>query len=163
MRLGGGEDAARELGRVGPADRDGRGAGVEPAREQDVVDDPGEPLGLAGDDREHPRCWSSLERDVVALQRHRGAVDRGERRPQLVRDGRDEVALQLLDGALLGQVAERVDGALRELGGGEREPELALAAVDRERLRPLAAGPSGQPASTASAARADDLASRQAR
>ena len=37
-----------------PADRDARHARVEPAREQDVVDDPGEPLRLARDDPEHP-------------------------------------------------------------------------------------------------------------
>ena len=83
-----------------------------------------------------PSSLVALEHDVVAPQRHRGAVDRGERRAQLVRDGRDEVALELLDGPLLGEVAERVDGALRELGGGEREPELAAGPVERERLLP---------------------------
>ena len=44
MRLRGREDAARDLGRVGPPDQDLLGARVEPARQQDVVDDPREPL-----------------------------------------------------------------------------------------------------------------------
>ena len=55
------------------------GAGVEPAREQDVVDDPREPLRLAGDHVEHPGLLDVVQLDVVALQRHRGAVDRRER------------------------------------------------------------------------------------
>ena len=44
------------------------------------------------------------EDDVRAAQGLAGAVDRGEGRPQLVRDRRDELALQLVEGALLGQV-----------------------------------------------------------
>ena len=122
----------------GPADQDRRRPGVEPAREQDVVDDPGEPLRLAGDHLEHARLLLVPEHDVVAAQGHRGAVDRRERRAQLVRDGRDEVALQLLDRTLLGQVAEGVDGAVRELGGRQREPELPARPVEGERLRALA-------------------------
>ena len=111
-----------------------------------------------------PCLLGVVERDVVALQRHRRAVDRGERRPQLVRDGRDEVALQLLDRPLVGEVAERVDGAVRELGGGEREPELAARAVDRERLRPVA-GLAERPAAPApaSAGAPTISASREAR
>ena len=132
------EHGARELGGVGSADRNLSGARVEPAREEDVVDDPREPLRLARDHAEHPLLLVDAERDVLAAQRHRGAVDRGERRAQLVRDGRDEIALELLDRPLVGEVAERVDRALRELRGGEREPELAGGAVDRKRLRPLA-------------------------
>ena len=54
-----------------------------------------------------------------------------------MRDGRDEVALQLLDRPLLGEVPERVHGALRKLGGGEREPELAARPIERERLLPV--------------------------
>ena len=138
VRRGRRDHAARELGRVGPADRDRRRAGVEPAREQDVVDDPREPLRLAGDHLEHARLLLVPEHDVVAAQRHRGAVDRGERRAQLVRDGRDEVALQLLDRALVGQVAEGVDRAVRELGGRQREPELTARPVEGEGLLALA-------------------------
>ena len=67
-------------------------------------------------------------------QRHRRAVDRGERRAQLVRHGRHEVALHLLDAALLGHVPEGVDGALAEADAGDREPELAAADLERQRL-----------------------------
>jgi hypothetical protein len=46
---------------------------------------------------EQARALVVVEPDVGALQRHRRAVDRGERRAQLVRDRGDEVALQPLD------------------------------------------------------------------
>ncbi len=79
-----------------------------------------------------------------------------------MRHRRDEVALQLLDGALLGQVAEGVDGAVRELRRRQREPELAAAALDRERLRPLdlAERPAGEDAARR---RPDDLVLLDAR
>ena len=57
---------------------------------------------------------SVAELEVLAPQRDRGAVDRRERRAQLVRDGRDEVGAHLLERALLGQVAEGVDGPFLE-------------------------------------------------
>ena len=66
---------------------------VEAARPEDVVHDAREPVGLARDHVEQPRRAAparpraSRWRSVM-----RGAVDRGERRSQLVRDGRDEVA-----------------------------------------------------------------------
>ena len=75
-----------------------------------------------------------VEVDVLAAQRHGGAVNGRERRAQLVRDRRDELALQLLDAALLGQVAQRVDGAVGELDGGDGDPELSVAELERERL-----------------------------
>ena len=78
-----------------------------------------------------PVALRLLELDVAALERQRRAVDRGERRAQLVRDGRDEVALQLLDRALLGHVAERVDRAAGERDGRDREPALAALHVER--------------------------------
>ena len=114
--------------------------GVEPAREEDVVHDPGQPVRLARDHAEQARTLLCGERVVALDQRHRGAVHRGERGPQLVRDRRDEVAADLLEGALLGQVAEGVDGALGQADAGDREPELAPADLDRERLR----APSGR-------------------
>ncbi len=129
--------AAGDLDRVGPSDQDLFRTRIEPARQQNVVDDPREPLRLAGDHVEHPLLLVDAERDVVAPQRHRRAVDRGERSAKLVRDRRDEVALQLLDGPLLGEIPERVHRALRELGGGEREPELPAGPLERERLLPL--------------------------
>ena len=50
-------------------------------------------------------AWSCLAQlDVVAPERPDGAVDGRERRAQLVRGGRDEVAARLLERALLGHV-----------------------------------------------------------
>ena len=104
---------------------------------------------------EHPAPPGRAQRHVVALQRQGGAVDRRERRPQLVGDGRDEVALQLLDRALVGQVAESVHGALREPAAGSRARARGRGRVDRQRLRPRspAARAASPPASIASTAR----------
>ena len=125
---------ARRTRSIGDVDR----VGVEPARPQDVVDDPGEALGLARDHAQHALALLVGERHIGAAQCHRRAVDRRQRRPQLVRDRRDEVALQPLERALVRQVAERVDRALREVGRGERQPQLARADLDRQRLAALA-------------------------
>ena len=100
--------------RVAALDLDVQRARLEPAHPEDVVDDPREPLGLGGDDVEQPLTLRARARHRRALKGQRGAVDRRERRAELVRDRRDELALQALDAPLLGQVAERVDGAARE-------------------------------------------------
>src|ERR1700747_1552563 len=97
----GADHLLRALGRVAALDRDAHLPRVEAARPEDVVDDAGEPVGLARDHVETAGPLRLLEADVVTLQRQRGAVDRGERRAELVRHSRDEVALQLLDRALL--------------------------------------------------------------
>ena len=84
------------------------------------------------------------EEDVPAQQRLREAVDRGQRRAQLVRDGRDEVGLHLLDDA-----APRRRRGTRRSGPrprrrvahdrlGQRQPDLLAAAPDRD--QPLAGG-----------------------
>ncbi len=84
------------------------------------------------------------EVDVLAEQRLGEAVDRRERRAQLVRDGGDEVRLHLLDAPLGGDVAESVDpardgtGRIGHHGLAEREPHLLAAAPDRH--EPAAAG-----------------------
>ena len=83
---------------------------------------------------EQPRAQLVGEVDVGAQQRQRGAVDRRERRPQLVRDGGDEVGAHQLERALVGEVAEGVDRALVEADAGDREPELAPVELERERL-----------------------------
>ena len=49
------------------------------ARREHVVDDPGEPLGLLADDRDELLVRPPVELRR-ALERHRGAVHRGERR-----------------------------------------------------------------------------------
>ena len=63
-----------------------------------------------------------LEHAEALLQRDRGAVHRGERRPQLVRDRRDEVRLRLVEALVLGDVAERVDDSVRETDGRTHRP-----------------------------------------
>ena len=82
-----------------------------------------------------------LERGLLPPKRQRGAVDRGERRPQLVGDRRHELALQALDAPFVREVAERVDGAARERHARDREPALrAACSSDRDGL-----GPRGPP------------------
>ena len=95
-----------------------------------------QPAGLLDDHVEQLVAQLGLELDVVAAQRERGAVDRGERRAQLVRHGRDEVLAHRLERALLGEVAERVDGAVLVADRGDREPELAAVELERNALRP---------------------------
>ena len=76
------------------------------------------------------------ERDVLPAKREGGAVDGGERRPELVRDGRDEVGLELFDCALGGEVAEGEDCPALEADSGDRQPELAAVDLDRLGLGP---------------------------
>src|ERR671922_631414 len=108
-------------------------AGVELVRQQDVPDDPRQPLALERDHFQQPVRRRHVEVDVAPAQRLRAAVDRRERRPQLVRDGGDELALQGVERALLGQVAERVDDAIVELHARDADPELAGGELQRHR------------------------------
>ena len=87
----------RELGGVALLDRDGELVGVEPAGDEEVVDDRAEPVRLGGDHAEQLLADLRIELDVGAADRLRRAVDRRQRRPQLVRDGGDEVGLHLLE------------------------------------------------------------------
>jgi hypothetical protein len=113
-------------------DRDVQRVRVEPARPEDVVDRAREAIGFARDDVEQRGTLPLVERHVLAPQRHRRAVDRGERRPQLVRHRRDELGAHRLERALLGLVAEGVDDAVRDDHAVDREPELASAEVERK-------------------------------
>ena len=115
---------------------------VEPAREEDVVHDAGEPVRLARDHTEQPRAMLGAQRLVALDQRNRRSVHRGKRRPQLMRDRGDEVAAHPLEGALLGEIAERVDRPFGEPYAGDREPELAAADLERDALG-AASGRSG--------------------
>jgi hypothetical protein len=81
QRLG---DLGGELAGVAALDRDPHLTRVEAACPEDVVDDPREAVRLARDDLEQAVALRLLEPHVVALQRQRGAVDRRERRAQLV-------------------------------------------------------------------------------
>ena len=98
-------------------------------------DDPRQPVSLARDHAEQARTLlaarASSSRSISVT---RGAVHRRERRPQLVRDRGDEVAAHLLQRALLGQVAECVHRPLGQADAGDRKPQLAAAALDRQRL-----------------------------
>ena len=58
-------------------------------------------------------------------------VNRGEWRPQLVRGRGDEVGLDLLELAHVGEVAERVDRAPEEANARDRDPALAATRLDR--------------------------------
>ena len=117
-------DAAGELERRRSRSIEtGSSSRVEVAGEQQVVDDRGEAVGLGRDHAEQLVLDSVVELEVGAPDRLRGAVDRSERRAQLVRDGRDEVRLQLLERALLGQVPERVDDPLVEADARDAESQ----------------------------------------
>ena len=113
-------------------------AGVEPGDAEQPVDDRRQPLGLGGDVAEERVALLLAEEHVVAEQRLGEAVDRGQRRAQLVGDVRDELRLHLLDDALGGDVAEGEDaaghgaGRVAHHGLGQREPDLLAAAPDRD-------------------------------
>src|SRR3954466_1011892 len=100
------DDLLGDRDRIAALDRDPHLARVQTARPENVVDDAGEPVGFARDHVEQSGALRLLQSYVVALERQGGTVDRGKRRAELVRDGGDEVALQLLDGALVRHVAE---------------------------------------------------------
>ena len=123
---------------VGVGELHGHVARVELRDGEQAVDDRGQPLGLGGDVAQERRALLLAEEHVLAEQRLREAVDRRQRRAQLVRDGRDEVGLHLLDAALGGDVAEGVDPPGDRAGGighhrlAEREPDLLAAAPDRD-------------------------------
>ena len=135
-RVGAGrlDDLERERCRVAVLDGEGEAARVEPARCEHLVDDPRQAVRLPRDHGQEPPSMVFVEVDVLAPKRHRSAVDGRERRSQLVRDRGHELALEPLDAPLLGQVAERIDRPVRELDGGDRDPELAVAQVERQRL-----------------------------
>ena len=84
-----------------------------------------------------------LELEILARERQRRAVDRSERRAQLVRHGRDEVLANLLERAFLGEVAERVHRSFVEADSRDREPALFPAELEREGRRRCGPGCTG--------------------
>ena len=149
-------------------------AGVELVGEEDLVDDAVQALGLVDDQRDEAVAPRLVEREVVAAECLRGAVDGGERRAELVGGGGDEFGLQLLEAPRVGDVAERVDDAAEEVDAGDGDPALAARGLEREGLRldrarwpsptgmrsarpfqPAIASPAGRP-STASRREAGD-------
>ena len=127
-------DLQHERPRLAALDREDEASGVEAAGGQHLLDDPREPVRLARDHGQETAAVVVVKLDVLAAQRHRGAVDGRERRPELMRDRGHELALQPLDAALLGEVAQRVDRPVGELDGRDRDPELPVAKLERERL-----------------------------
>ena len=91
VRVGRRDDRRRELGRVAALDGDVQRPRLEPAHPEDVVDDPRQPLRLVGHDVEQALALR-FQRGLLPPERERRAVDRGQRRSELVRDRRDELA-----------------------------------------------------------------------
>src|SRR4029079_15565877 len=112
---------------------------LELSGEEDLGDDRRQALGLAHDDLEEAVALVARNLDVGAQQRTGGAVNRGERRPQLVRGGRDEVASRPLERLFVADVTQRVDDALVEGDTGYRDPAVSRRRRDRhrDRTRPL--------------------------
>ena len=71
--------------------------GGDARREQQVLDEPGQVLGAAADDLEALGPLLRAHRVAAAAQQVGVALDRRDRRAQLVRHGGDEVGLQPLD------------------------------------------------------------------
>src|SRR4029079_315143 len=115
--------------------RDGHLTVVEPGRQQEVVDDLIEPLRLPRDELEKATALLGTQLDVGAEQRLGRAVDARHRRPQLVRDRRNEIALLFIELPLTRQVAKRVDDALGSLDRDKRKPKLPVIDGDRQRRR----------------------------
>ena len=107
---------------------------LELVREQDLVDDPAEPLGLLDDQRDEPLTPRLVEREVVTAERLRRAVDGRERRSQLMRRSRNELRLQLVEPMRVGDVAESVDRAAEERDARDRDPPLSGLRLERQRL-----------------------------
>ena len=101
--------------------------GCRPAKQQQVVDQPDEAVGLALDGGEEAIACVEVVHRAIA-QRLGQPLDRGERRAQLVTDVGDQVRAGLEGAAQL--VAHRAEGAceageLLGRGGGERILEIA--------------------------------------
>src|SRR3989440_4050851 len=136
--LHGRDDLRDEGGDVGGRDRDLEVAGVEPSHVEKRVDDARQALRLRRDVAQERAPLLLAEEDVLAEEGLGEAVDRRQRRPKLVRDGRDELGLHLLDGAVGGDVSKREDPAGHEArrvahdGLRHRQPRLLAAADDRD-------------------------------
>ena len=99
-------------------------APVELTRQKNLLRDLAEAGGLRGDHLEQLLPLVGIQLDVAAEERHGRAVDGGHRRAELMRDRRHEVVLLVFEPALARDVAERVDDAVGDLDGYERQPEV---------------------------------------
>ena len=113
-------------------------AGVEPRDVEELVDDRGQTVRLGGNEAEERSALPLPEEHVLAEQRLGEAVDRGQRRSQLVGNRRDEVGLHLLDDPFGRDVPEREDppgdstGRVTHDRFGQGEPDIVVAAADRQ-------------------------------
>ena len=115
--------------------RENQPAGLDLAREQNVVDEVRKPLGLVRDDGQEAATQIVGEDDVIAREGLGGAVDRCDRSSQLMGDSGNEIRLELLQPPLLRPIAKRVDGPVREAHSGDREPEVPFSDLDMKRCR----------------------------
>jgi hypothetical protein len=100
-----------ERAQIGGCEVDLQVAGLQTRDVDKRVHDGGKPLRLGSHVLKERATLLVVEVDVVAEQRLRKAVDRSERRAQLVGDGRDEPRLHLLDETLGGDIPEGEDTA----------------------------------------------------
>src|SRR5207237_4343454 len=80
VRPSGFDDPLDELDRVEWLGTQVDSSRIELIREQYLVDDPPEPFGFLGDQRDEPVAAGLVERKVVTEKCLRGSIDRGERR-----------------------------------------------------------------------------------
>ena len=111
-----GNDAVRERARVARRQLERLLTGVQPREAQQVLHEPLHPPRMPRDDVE--KAAVVVGRRVAFRQRFDAAANRGERRPQLVRDVCDEVAPDLIGAPQLGDVVQHDDDAM--LGGAGR-------------------------------------------
>jgi hypothetical protein len=82
--LGGPDDLGHDRPDVDAVELDMQVAGVEPCDVEQLVDDFRQPLGFRRDVTQERAAILFPERNVLTQERLREAVDRGQRRPQLV-------------------------------------------------------------------------------
>jgi len=99
-----------------------QGAAVESARQGHLLRDLREAHRLRVDHHEELLALLLREDDVLAQERLRRAHHRSQRCAQLVRNGRDEVALGILQPTLDREITEGVDDAGKAPNGHERQP-----------------------------------------
>ena len=113
-----GDDRLRERSRLAVRDVERLLAGVEPRQAQQILDQALHALGVTHDDREEAPAVVGI--GVALGQRFDVPADRRQRRPQLVRHVRHEVAPNLIRAPQVGDVVHHDDDAVRRVAGGRR-------------------------------------------
>ena len=143
------DDLARDLVDAHRGEVQLQAARIEARHEEEVADQPLQPLRAAVDDREEALLLVG-ELARLALPDHlEEAHHRGQRRAELVRDGGDEVVLQPVELALLRHLAQGPDAAEEPAAivANGRGEALERAAADRvlELVERLVVGIRAQP------------------